>query len=1339
MSKPPPSAGKIVGITCGSIFAVLVVLPAIAFSNFGFGTGLLNFLIPAIIVAIILIVRNNKKKKSEFDLSQQHTVVSRAPVQNVVQPSYVAPSEGYPTTVCEHIFSAEDIKGKTTITCPCGYKFNVKDLVQYKEVSDAYLALADEITSVRQRLISSMQKSVGAPTSSSATAPTTSQAAPARVAAPVKPKRVRSPLTLQQWLIMGASAIIVMAGSVFVSANLDTLSSEGFLAVTGVIFLVTGGLAVWGRKFSVMLANFMANFSSAMLMFSILIIGDIFYPFEWDSAPAWWWSFNLVVVAAVSAILSRFTANFGWKIAALASLTASALTLSIGQLAQMFEYGSTSYSWFTTACIFFALLIAMASKWIATFKAKPSQITSELEYEKDLAQREASALEKFTFWTFSALGVLGVGNSVIGMLTAGQAPEPVSYSAAALVAVIALVFKSKWVGALTSDEKAAGRFFTWLQIFAFTYVALSLSAWTRVLVAEDIWGGVIGTAVLMFATVASGFFIKKLSLNPVSIHTAHFALVVAWVLWHSGPTVGLSTTLSSFGLISVSFAASLAYLNWLGASRIGNVFAVVANFIGLLAIALGLRLNADFVTTSVEYAAFGLGLVLLSVLFAPITALIAKKNGAGLQSGVQQTILWLTGALTLFLALPSIPATDGQNFNLAAAMAVSALVTGILSVIGKTNQTELKNLLSKYSYVFQGSTLVTLLVSLSSRADLGVVGTALLVLAGLNYVLAWFSKRPTSVWLAYGFSLAGLLLVADYQRENWLISAHLALIIVVALALNYVLRIVDKRVSGRYNSYFAILSIFGSTIGSLVINNSKWSNIENADQVLLALGLFVLIALLSATLAELKRFNKGKLSMALRVTGLAYLLLAYVSMVQLPLSEELSATYGDLNLVYYRTILVGVVFAAITLRQLKLVSKDGGLVTNGWFALSYLAPVTVALTSSGLLANQLDLGKFELELYTIPLAIALAIPALFNSALAKQAKQVVVFDVPVLFPVVTSLIFATTQDINDSDTLYRLVVSSLLLAAFAQWKLSFIKNIAWNVLSYLGLVGLALSLSQLVEVLAPTLWDGPELFGITLAAALVMGNKNLSKVIEFKSSMFNRGLPLFVLLLPSILETYRTLDTALELTDPIQITRILGVLVIALLSLILGIRAGSLGVAVAGGASLSLLLLPITWVSAGSVTDLDNTIALRGLAVSMFLFLLLGGLRSINKIPDSSYLYLGVPTVVALGPALYLTLSSIGDTTLAQVDWWRFGIVVGTSIVLLVVGALRSLGGLFFPGLVGVVLGVLPYAFQPVARESWFLWVVLLLIAAVMVWIAVRLENIRKLGKSGVSWIKALR
>jgi hypothetical protein len=323
--------------------------------------------------------------------------------------------------------------------------------------------------------------------------------------------------------------------------------------------------------------------------------------------------------------------------------------------------------------------------------------------------------------------------------------------------------------------------------------------------------------------------------------------------------------------------------------------------------------------------------------------------------------------------------------------------------------------------------------------------------------------------------------------------------------------------------------------------------------------------------------------------------------------------------------------------------------------------------------------------------------------------------------------------------MYRLVASTAILAGYSFWRFGKSKTLLWAVLEYAGLLGLGLSLAQLVEVLAPNLLEGPELFGVGAAAAIAVGNINLRKVVDFKSTIFTHGLPLFILVLPSVLFTFTALDSTSELTSPTQITRIVSVLVIALASLLLGVRNGNLGIALAGGASLSLLLLPITWASAEASSSAENMIALRALGISLFLFLFLGGLRSINKLPDSSYLYLGIPSVVALGPSLFITLTSIGDSSLTRVDWWRFGITMAATITLLVVGALRSLGGLFFPGLVGVVVGVLPYAFQPIARESWFLWVVLLLIAAVMVWIAVRLEQLSKLGKSGASWINTLR
>ena len=605
--------------------------------------------------------------------------------------------------------------------------------------------------------------------------------------------------------------------------------------------------------------------------------------------------------------------------------------------------------------------------------------------------------------------------------------------------------------------------------------------------------------------------------------------------------------------------------------------------------------------------------------------------------------------------------------------------------------------------------------------------------------MAWIGKNKSSVWLAYGSSLAGLLAFATTLRDDLLISAHLALMIVVSLALNYVLRIVDKRVAEKYTSYFSLISVFGLTISSFLINFEQWTNPANSGQILFGLLILVLVAGLATGFAELSRFGSGKAGIALRVAALGYLLLAYSTVARFTLDEQMSAKYGAENLLGWRQIFVAAVFAVVVFRQLQISSKQKSNTTTGWFALSYLAPVTIALTTSELLRNSVDLDKFNLELFTVPLAIALAIPALFNSAAPKSLKRLIGMDVPLLFPVAASALYSLTQNINEESTVYRLVASTAILAAYSWFRFSKSQSKLWAALEYAGLLGLGLSLAQLVEVVAPDLIDGPELFGLGAAGAIVLGNRNLKKVLEFKSTIFTFGVPLFALVLPSVIYTYTTLDTSIQLTNPTQIIRIVTVLLIALAALLLGVRNGNLGTALAGGASLSLLLVPITWASAGQSSDYETTVALRALGISLFLFLFLGGLRSINKLPDSSYLYLGIPSVVALGPSLFLTITSIGNSSLTRVDWWRFGILMVATVTLLVVGALRSLGGLFFPGLVGVIVGVLPYAFQPIARESWFLWVILLLIAGVMVWIAVRLEQLRKLGKSGASWIKSLR
>lgn len=548
MSKQPLSAGKIVGITCGSLLGVFVLLP-LFFSMVAFGgAGSSTSILPLVVVGLILyFILRNRRKNNEIPVQVVAAPVTAASAQNPTTSSYVGGD--IPTTVCQHSFNSEDLANKTTVTCPCGYKFKTKDLLDYQKLSADYLRIEEKLLAVRQRLVASTTSVI--------------PVAAARTTAPVvevapKVRKAKSTLSLQQWLIMGASAIIVVAGSIFVSTNLNSIEEEGFLLITLGVSVVTGFLAFWGRKFSVMLANFMATFSSAMLMFAILVSGDILNEsFTWETAPAWFWSLDLLVVSLVSFVLARFKANFGWKIISLAGLTASAVVFMIGELANRTAIISDAFAWFCSTATIGAVLVALASKQVSAIKFKLDKGTPDLEYEKDLAKREDDALQKFTLFSAAAFVLLGVGYLVMSMLQFVVNVEPVSFTVFALVSVLALVTRSFWVDALGTEEKVSERISTSLHVYAYTAVALSLSNWVFWIDPSNYWLGVFATAVILFGSVALGFFVKKIGEHLIAIQVAQFAVAGAWLVWYSGSEKEVFEYLAASGILLVAFGLSL--------------------------------------------------------------------------------------------------------------------------------------------------------------------------------------------------------------------------------------------------------------------------------------------------------------------------------------------------------------------------------------------------------------------------------------------------------------------------------------------------------------------------------------------------------------------------------------------------------------------------------------------------------------------------------------------------------------------------------------------------------------------------------------------------------------
>jgi hypothetical protein len=263
--------------------------------------------------------------------------------------------------------------------------------------------------------------------------------------------------------------------------------------------------------------------------------------------------------------------------------------------------------------------------------------------------------------------------------------------------------------------------------------------------------------------------------------------------------------------------------------------------------------------------------------------------------------------------------------------------------------------------------------------------------------------------------------------------------------------------------------------------------------------------------------------------------------------------------------------------------------------------------------------------------------------------------------------------------------------------------------------------------------DYPEVYSVLAVAGVLVGNAILRRIREQESTLLTWGLPFGALVLPSALATSSTIELAFADLSTLQVVRTIAVFVVSLAGFVIGVRRGNLGITVVGVAGLSL----VAWirVQGGPTTMVE----LRSLVLAFALFMALALIKKYAKTGGNSLLYIGLPVAVALTPAIFNALVALGNPTLTVVDWWRFAIVLTASLALLIIGALREQAGMFFPGLIGVLVSVLPYGVHRVSNESWFLWVVLLLVAGIMVWIAVRLEQMRKVGKTSVAWLKTLK
>lgn len=276
-----------------------------------------------------------------------------------------------------------------------------------------------------------------------------------------------------------------------------------------------------------------------------------------------------------------------------------------------------------------------------------------------------------------------------------------------------------------------------------------------------------------------------------------------------------------------------------------------------------------------------------------------------------------------------------------------------------------------------------------------------------------------------------------------------------------------------------------------------------------------------------------------------------------------------------------------------------------------------------------------------------------------------------------------------------------------------------------------------------TSFAGYELNTIPVAVAVVIATvvaRRLQMVPQRLVTVLPIAVPALIVLVPSTVYSWFTITKPVLTLDSLQLSRVLGLLIIGIGMFVVGIRIGNLGVTISGAVPLALTLLPNIWYRLeDAIGDEKVRFETRAIYIALVVYAILKVIIQMRGWNPRTILYIGVPVAIGLGPALVNTLTSLSRTEWAQDDWVRFAIVLSGSLVLLVIGAFRQIGGFFGPGAVGVLLAALPFAWKELSGQSWFVWVTLVLVAALLVLVAIRLEQFKSGTRSAAKWMRELR
>jgi hypothetical protein len=1196
------------------------------------------------------------------------------------------------TPFCTHEFSEEQLSTLEKVACPCGNRYLSKDLREFNRLRNLIAEQNQNLSS----LVSSM-----ANFSTSNQLRTEVPAQPI-VTKPAKPKRERPNLSVTQWLIVVAGFMVLVAASVFVSQNLASWNVYGWSALELSLGLLAGFGAFKSKRFSILLSNFLAVFSSAMLLTLIMSIGTTFgWGFDaWNSEPAWFWALNLAVVGSVSLGLGMWSKNFGWRAMAPLSLSAAAIVLVVNSAGTFEDRWRIAVLSIVLFIVLIAVKLSRNAKW--ELPSGPDRA-----YLEDLQTREDNSLKRFGV----AISILLVGFAAFDLLEAltlrSENPlDGVATLVAAAVWLLGARINRRWVSAIADADKTVLTMRDAASGIGLTFLGLGVLS---LLYGSDYRVGLTVAITMLFLVFALERFAKILLLPTIAVTVSSWVTALFGAIWYLNQVQGPFETLAlPLGLYLVGFTLALASREIFNFKLIRSYAIYATGLVGSGSLAVH-YLN-EFERSTPQFAAT-LALALVAVNLTPLLVGFILKNAKAETSPATNWIPLAQSSLVAIVGALGFGAWENSFFLLTVGSGfLLVTLAGMLSF--KTGAIFEK--LSQQAYVAIGFSL--LLTAVWGGTDSLKTSSAFILLNGL-LLLTYALLAKNILWANIGYAITSISIVA--ANSAWLTNQNAGLIASAAIVIgalgNLGLISASQRFGGKVSSTKLVTRITtGISLIAILFTAQRFIPLPEVDSwVLLAVpaAIAVVMELRKPTDFSFIYLGAGALGAALYF-------------------------YQGQNVLQYdlRITLVSALLAGVLVRR-SLATKN-----LGWVAGSQVSAGVFGFFAARVLDEVLKLTWTGPELYSFSIAISLAVTALITRKAHGKFGDYLTLDIPVLVATVPSVLFALTNTSGDiTENATRLLVATGIIWMHNVWRTLQRGGKGWLIAQFI--TGLLFAWSAVREIYITTdlVWDGPELYsiavlGITLVGLRLAGRQNL-----LTSSLYRFGLTLAVAITPSALYSWTSVTKQFAELDVVEITRTLLVVAIGVAAMVLGILRANRGLNLAGTINLWLIGVPGLWFKTSSVENGAADLELRGLLVAAVVFWAISLLRQYTNLKLRSIVFIGIPVSIALAPAIFQTISSLGGTEIRSLDWWRFSIVLSISLVLLLVGSLREIGGTFFPGLIGVIVTVLPFGFHPLSNKEWFLWAILLGVAGLLVWLAVRLENMRKAGREPSVWLKELK